>query len=102
MHLRPLRNRTSKKTLVVAANSWVTVDVECNGAMRKYFSMYHVEMRILTGFGMMSVKGELKLRDKLEYEKKKYSCHINWHEWGFHAGNTWCNGRELRTMGHPF
>lgn len=98
----PFAQAHVQKTLHIAHNTYATREVEnADGTRRKYFSVYLVKLRILTGFGIMTARGELKLSGPFEADKLKYPAHINWHSWGFTAEDCWKGGFALSCVGHP-
>ena len=98
----PFAQSHVQKTLHVAHNTYATTEVERGDGTRvKFFSIYLVKLRILTGFGIMTARGELKIREPLEHSKRDYEAHINWHSWGFTAEDAWNGGATLRSVGHP-
>jgi hypothetical protein len=98
----PFAQSHVQKTLHIAHNTFETTDVECEGgARRNFFSIYFVKLRVLTGFGIMTARGELKLHGPLQPSKVEYDAHVNWHSWGFTAEDCWNGGTPLRSVGHP-
>jgi hypothetical protein len=99
----PFAAKHVKKVMRVIPNFETTT---INGLV----SDYHVEMCILTGFGILVARGFLYLeRDQLRSvdlstaaQKKFTHSHINWHTWGFDAERRWESPWKFACVGAPF
>ena len=79
-----------KRLCVEEKKSFWPIDVEWDGCPRKVFPVYTVTLEVLTGFGVLQVQGDLRLRDAIAQGKQSYpESHINWHRWGFDRRQTW-------------
>ena len=98
-------SQRKEKTMRVAANTYKTTDVVCDGSTTSYFYQYFVELDMLTPFDVFTATGELVLdRNTIEFGKKEYTAHINWRKRGW-GDKFWSDGHVTRVpkeRGYPF